>query len=217
MSDKDFEYKQASIIQNKYNCNIIINEEQPYTLYKVSDIANIIQTKHLRTILQTFDDSLKQKISIQTNGGLQKVSYVTYNGLLKILCKSKKEETQIICKELNINIYNYHFISIENDTINNIMKAFKSEIMYKQHKILNYYVDLFIEKYNIIIECDENHHNSLINKKNDLFREENIKNEIINCVFIRYNPYKKDFNIFDIINKIYIQIKWHDISTTSTS
>lgn len=214
MSDKDFEYKQASIIQHKYNCNIIINEEEPFTLYKVSDIANIIQTKHLRTILQSFDNSLKKKISIKTNGGLQMVSYVTYNGLLKILCKSKKEETQILCKELDIKVHKYHFTTIENDTINNIMLAFNCEIMHKQYKILQYFVDLYFEKYKIIVECDENHHNSLINKEKDIIREKNIKDELKNCIFIRYNPYKQDFNIFNIINKIYLEIINYNNSTT---
>jgi hypothetical protein len=40
-------------------------------------------------------------------------------------------------------------------------------------------------------------------KQNDIDRENNIKMEIKDIYFIRYEPDKKDFNIFNAINKIY--------------
>ena len=56
----------------------------------------------------------------------------------------------------------------------------------------------------VIIECDETHHKYDV--KNDKERENYIK-ENIDCTFIRYDPYSKDFNIFKVINKIYKTIK----------
>ena len=42
----------------------------------------------------------------------------------------------------------------------------------------------------------------LTTTEKDNLREDIIKKEL-NCIFIRYKPYSKDFNIFSIINKIY--------------
>ena len=44
-------------------------------------------------------------------------------------------------------------------------------------------------------------------KNNDIIREDNIKLEIKDIYFIRYKPEEKDFNIFNVINKIYQFIK----------
>ena len=58
-------------------------------------------------------------------------------------------------------------------------------------------------EYKLGIECDERMHNRTFKKEYDIYRENNIKNEIKDIYFIRYEPDKKDFNIFDVINKIY--------------
>ena len=45
-----------------------------------------------------------------------------------------------------------------------------------------------------------------LNKIYDENREKEI-NEILNCKFIRYKPYDNDFNIFNLLNRIYLHIK----------
>jgi len=68
-----------------------------------------------------------------------------------------------------------------------------------------YWVDGYIEQYNICIEWDEKHHNSIKQKKKDIIREEFIiKN--YNCYFVRIN--QNDFlenietNLIKICNQI---------------
>ena len=56
--------------------------------------------------------------------------------------------------------------------------------------------------YNIAVECDELQHNVKINKQHDLLREDFIKRKL-KCEFIRFKPYEKDFNIFELIGKIH--------------
>jgi very-short-patch-repair endonuclease len=210
MTTKDFEYKQANILKNKYECNVIFNNEEPFTLYRAIDVAKIINAANIRSLIINYDNSLKQKVSVKTNGGKQLVIYVTYNGLLRLLCKSKKLETKSVCKILGIDIYNHRFETIENTTIFSIMKAFECENMHTQYKIGSYIADLYFEDYKIIVECDEPHHNIQTNKINDADRETKIKQIIEGCVFVRYNPHFCDFNILNVINCIYKHIKKYD-------
>ena len=79
-----------------------------------------------------------------------------------------------------------------------------------EKKFVRYWVDGYIEKYNICIEWDENKHNNKKQKEKDLKRELFIK-ENFNCHIIRI--FEKDFfnnisnNIDIICNKINLIIK----------
>lgn len=47
------------------------------------------------------------------------------------------------------------------------------------------------------------HHKGYTNIEKDVARENEIKNIINGCIFIRYDPYSKDFNVFKLINNIF--------------
>jgi len=205
--EKEFEYNQSKLLQSNFKCHIVYNNEIPYTLYNANDIANIIELKNIRSMLKTFDNSSIYKIKSSTNGGNQIQNYITYNCLIKLLCKSRRSVTKNICELLNINVHNHHFSCIETDVIDNIIKTFDTELMHKQYRIDKYVVDLYFKDYNIILECDELQHSSPLNIIKDKERECEIEDIIGECVFIRFNPYDKNFNIFEIINKIYLEIK----------
>ena len=78
--------------------------------------------------------------------------------------------------------------------------------MYLQFSVDVYRIDLYFPYYKLAIECDEMNHNELHHKEKDVIRELNIKKQL-QCTFIRYKPYSKDFNIFEVINDIYQHIK----------
>ena len=78
--------------------------------------------------------------------------------------------------------------------------------MKKLYKVDQYRIDLYFEEKKIVIECDEEHHDNINNIILDKIREENIKKEL-NCKFIRYKPFDENFNIFKLLNEIYINIK----------
>jgi len=85
------------------------------------------------------------------------------------------------------------------------MRAFKGEHMVTQFKVDDYRVDLYFPDYNLSVECDEHGHkdrNPLKEKK----RHNHITNQI-HCKWLRFNPDEADFNIFDVINRIFIVIK----------
>jgi very-short-patch-repair endonuclease len=199
----DNEINIANKIKETYECDIIFNDVEPYTLYRTSHIGNILELSNIRCQTSTFNNTEKVNIKVCTSGGKQLCSYLTYKGLLKLLYKSRKPSYVDFCKLIGIDIYNYMILTIENETLEKIQKVFNGEEMIMQHKILNYRVDLYFPKYKIIIECDETHHHSRNNIIQDINRENNIKEILCDCKFIRYDPYDKDFCIFNVINQIY--------------
>ena len=79
-----------------------------------------------------------------------------------------------------------------------------------EKKFVKYWVDGYIEKYNICIEWDEKHHNSTKQKEKDIVREQYLKDNF-NCNIIRINEmnFMKDIEtgICDICGLINNMIK----------
>lgn len=197
---KEDEISIANKLKEKHTCDIVFNEKIPYTLYRASDIGNILEIKNIRQLLANNKNDII-KFKIKTSNGEHNINYITLTLLLKLLNKTRKKSALEICNIININIYSNKFTCIESDTIKCITDTFRGEKMSKQYKINNYYIDLYFEDYRLAIECDENHYN--------ISYDTNRENEIVdklNCVFIRYKPFDKDFNIFDVLNKIYSHI-----------
>jgi very-short-patch-repair endonuclease len=195
----DEEIKLAKTLETNYNCRIIINEEENKCLFCLKDIGKILNIKNIND--KIFKDKIL--IKIKTNGGNQNIGFINYNNLLKIFSKTRKPEIIELGNNLNINLTNKIYTCIETETIKCILDAFKREQMIQQYKVKQYFIDLYFPKYKLAIECDEKMHNRILKKENDISRENDIKIEIKDIYFIRYEPDKKDFNIFNVINKIY--------------
>jgi hypothetical protein len=210
MATKEIEHELATKIKDKYNfLNIIISHEAPYTLYCVNDLKNILNIKNMKSIISKYKSDKKYKIATNTLGGFQKKNYLNYDGLMHFLATRKKIEALDFCNLCNIKLELKFYSRIEFDTIKCILDAFKDEtmesqyvVMVSQDKLTHYYrIDLYFTDYKLAIECDENH----TNIDADIKRENDIKDKL-NCTFIRYKPYDKNFNIFLLINKIYKSI-----------
>ena len=194
----------ANNIEKHFNLKIIKNENEPYTLYCMNDLGKILNTN-------IFSHNCKIKtekvlIKSKTNGGEQLMCYVTYNGLIKYLSKLRLTSAIDFCNKIGLDISRNIFTSIETDTLKCIMDVFQNEKYEEQYVVGKYRIDLFFPQYMLAIECDEDHHNSIINRENDIKRENEIKEQLDGCVFIRYKPFVNDFNIFTVINKIYNHI-----------
>lgn len=206
---KEEEYQLASKIDEvtNFNCRIIRNEDQePYTLFCATDIAEFIDLKRVRTSTLPLQDKIN--IKTITSGGEQLVTFITYNGLLKILTKSRKQSIYDFACAVGINMKNTSFASIETSSINCICKTFAGEDMIKQYRVNNYKIDLYFPNKRLAIECDEEFHRKTSCIAEDVIREESIKSQL-NCTFIRYQPYAKDFDMFALLNKIYIHLRNH--------
>jgi very-short-patch-repair endonuclease len=73
--------------------------------------------------------------------------------------------------------------------------------MFKQFKVGRYRVDLYIDEYDLAVECDEYNHRDRDPRK-EKEREEFIRSEL-DCEFIRFNPDCKNFSIFKVIGIIH--------------
>ena len=100
----------------------------------------------------------------------------------------------------------------EQTVINSIKDAFEGENMQSQYTVLNYRIDLYFHKYKFAIEVDELVHADR-NVNNEIERQRALERKL-NCVFIRINPDKPDFNIFREINKIHRHINQLTIQQT---
>jgi very-short-patch-repair endonuclease len=204
---KEEEFQIASKIDDvtNNNCRIIRNEDEvPYTLYCAADIGKIVNIKNMRGCSLLHND--KMSIKTKSSHGTQSTTFITYNGLLKVLTKSRKRTVYEFANAIGINIKAISFACIEASSIDHIFKTFKGEEMIEQHNIDDYILDLYFPKYRLVVECDEECHNKVVILDKDRIREETIKSRL-NCTFIRYKPYDKNFNVFVLLNEIFTHIR----------
>ena len=203
LTTREQEIEIANKIATSYTCDIQINESKPYTLYCANDIGKILDVSNIRMCVINFENVQKCK---KTNGGTQKVTYITYDTLIKILVKSRKNAAIEFAKRINLDVLTKYCIAIETDIIECILTTFDGNVMETQYNVDNYRIDLYFVEYNLAIECDERHHAN--NKINDDVRQFYIQTKL-GCRFIRFRPHDKDFNLFQLLNDIYIHLSVH--------
>lgn len=201
MSSYEEEIDISNKIKSKYNCNIITSNVEPYTLYKCSDIGNILQLRNIRSSLNNHERVI---IITDSNGGPQKSIFLTYKGLVKLLINSRKPNVIEFCKNIDLQTNTIYYACIESDILKCILTTFTPNIMIEQYSIGKYKIDLYFPEKKIAIECDEKHDTKLI-KENDIIRQLYIE-EKLKCKFIRFKPYDKNFNLFKLLNEIYIHL-----------
>lgn len=201
--------------ETKKNCIIKVagTMDEPYFCGK--DVCNIFEYSNAKKALQVHVDPENKKMlkefkkNIPYNDG--KAIYINKKGLEQIVAKNKicgPNTMQELVKifELNLSITP----SKEHYHVEAIKLSFPDVEMFTQFKVGQYRVDLYIQKYNLVIECDEfNHRDRDPQKEKD--KEEFIKTELL-CKFIRFNPDCKNFSIFTVISKIHKVILDHEIT-----
>ena len=106
-----------------------------------------------------------------------------------------------IAKKLGINVNHILNTRKEQDSIHAILKTFKGENMLTQYSVGTYRIDLYFPDYKLAIECDEYDHSDR-DQEYEQTRQHYIEDKL-GCKFIRYNPDSKNYNIFNVLNKIY--------------
>lgn len=86
--------------------------------------------------------------------------------------------------------------------LSTVLKQMDIDII-AQHKVHNYHVDGFIERFNIAIEYDEHNNHSNYERDKEELRQKVIENEL-KCEFIRLSDTKTDEeNIGIVINSLF--------------
>ena len=127
---------------------------------------------------------------------------------LKIIMDCRADKSCSLRKK-NVGFKLHDVINTKEQTIiNSIRDVFEGENIQNQYNVLGHRIDLYFPEYKRAIEVDELGHADR-NINNEIERQKALEKEL-NCIFIRINPDKKDFNIFKGINKkIHRHIKDH--------
>lgn len=188
---------------NDTNHEIRVCDVDMIKLYCASDIGKALKLSNIHKSMYGIPVKEKAFIKCITKGGPQNILFVTMTWVRYLISKCRTVHAIQLAQHFNIDVINIHNVSIESSTINNIMKAFNGEKMFVQYQVCRYRIDLYFADYKLAIECDENHHTST--ETYDKEREQKIQSEI-GCTFLRYQPQMPDFDIFQVINRIYKHI-----------
>ena len=191
----------------------IIIDDNNKAWFKGGDVASILGYGNSREAMKKHVDvedkkKLKELMTRLGDALLNSKPHTTYineKGLKSLVCKSRMSKSVDLARLLQIDINNHKYECKESETLGAIRKAFKGEMMKEQYTVLDYRLDLYFPTHNLVIECDEFNHKDRcsINEKE---RYDRITKEL-NCKWIRFDPDDKDFNIFDVINRIFLVIK----------
>ena len=105
--------------------------------------------------------------------------------------------------KLGFNIQDPKMIQ-EQSIFTKIKDSFSTEEITFQYFVLGYKIDAYFLKHKLAIEVDERGHNDR-DLESEIERQKSLEKEL-DCKFIRINPARKNFNIFNEINRIH-----HDI------
>jgi len=165
---------------NKFN--IILNDDIYLSFNSRKDSVIRYINKHF---IEN-EDFIKYKNRIRSNGGFNRIDYKMTEKSFELLKNSYKlRQIELGNKSLTHPILIY----AETAIVGFIFKVFKEYNMIKQYKVGKYFIDLFFINYNLAIEIDEQHHETIINKQLDIEREKYLKKEL-NCIVYRYKPHE---------------------------
>jgi very-short-patch-repair endonuclease len=137
-----------------------------------------------------------------SHGGNNRMQYTLSKECMELIRNSYNLKHRYVTK-INTLMQTNIVMTLENSTIGFLCNCIKNITdVYRQYKVGSYFVDLYIPKINIVVECDEDGHKDR-NLTYEHTREEFIKTKL-GCEFIRFNPNDTNFDLSDVINKIFI-------------
>lgn len=151
--------------------------------------------------------------SLEKHGGHNKVTYMltqaTYD-MIKNTYNMKHRYVPLLANMKQVNL----IMSLENQTIGFIVNSLDTTyVMKRQKKIGSYSVDVFIDVFNIVIECDENGHAGY-NETAEKIRETFFITQGITV--IRFNPNAPDFDMSIVMKTVLEVIHRRPVSSTCT-
>ena len=179
--------------------------------YHCGDVGKVIGLKRIRDSLVNFPtdlivnaETLLPHSPVKCRNWQPRAKYVNRCGILRLLTGSVKPKAVDLAKELGVDVHTRKYETKESESIGAIMKAFDGQKMRQQYPVKGYRVDLYFPDYDLCIECDENNHNDR-DEDYEKTRQRRITKRI-KCQWLRFDPDSDDFNIFKVINQIFIII-----------
>lgn len=186
-----------------------IRYDEASKMASVYDVIGIIVECDIKNINKYFlplDEELRkrcQMIRINGKGRLTPVAddetmkkiMVAVIGQVRIPGQKKEEWLRIIGVDAIV-LKSY----MEPEILRVLVAALVRYEPCEQYMILDYRIDLYLQKVNIAIECDENGHKNY-NNDNELKRVVRITN-VLGCKWVRFNPNMTDFNVGNVIAEV---------------
>ena len=200
------------------DCKIEYFEISGKKWLKALDVGKILHLSNYRVAVKNHcDNSMILKQKCPTTSGNQVLLLVNEEGVFNLINKtnilSLKEKGEFLHFLDKNNILNFKFILPTRKEIEffDILKDFLLPLeveLFWQYKILNFKVDCFLKKFNLIIEYDEKHHKKFANE--DRIREDLIK-ENIECSFLRLNSEKSHYENCGIVMEAIFKLTYSSL------
>ena len=157
-------------------------------------VTNKYDKKYKKCRYELIDEPIKQSYR----------KFIRNDLALKIIMDCRTDKSCNLKRNLGFTLHDV-INTKEQTVINSIKDALEGENMQTQYTVLGYRIDLYFQKYKIVIDVDELGHYDR-NIDYEIQRQEALEREL-NCVFFRIKPDAVDFKIFKEINKIHRHIK----------
>jgi very-short-patch-repair endonuclease len=205
---RDHQIRLSGTIEDPYFCGKDVCKVLGYIDSKQALLLNVDDDdkKNLKNLRSPEPNKLEPKNSLGSSEPLTyhtgKAVYISKDGLRQLISRTKicgPDTLQALVKAFDIKLV----IEPRKEYVHTeaIQQCFPNVQIYKQFKVGKYRVDLYFEEYNLVVECDEYDHRDR-NPKEEAIREAFIKSEL-DCEFIRFNPDRKGFTVFEVIAEIH--------------
>jgi very-short-patch-repair endonuclease len=142
-----------------------------------------------------------EKDKPKTHGGHNKEVILLREDVFNLIKHTYNIRNQYITKINDVDIKNPLLMSVETASLGFIQDVFKDVIeMKRQFKVGKYYIDLYIPKFKLAIECDEYGHQTY-SVAAETTRQKFIE-DTLGCKFIRFDPCDSNFDITQLMNTI---------------
>lgn len=181
---------------------VIIDGQRWYVGMDVATILGYINGS--RDINRHVNTQNRKKSMLSDGHQARETIIINKNGLEQLVSSSRMPNAINIAKKVDISVNHILDTYKEQDSIHAILKTFKGERMVRQYRVDTYRIDLYFPDYKLAIECDEFGHSDR-DQEYEQTRQYYIEDKL-GCKFIRYNPDSKDYNIFNVLNRIHKEI-----------
>lgn len=153
---------------------------------------NFSRNQQAKKIIKHLEDRLNETVIIVNQGGIPEEQGTWIH----------PELCSFFTQWLSINNVNLGMSRDEQEFKQLLHKTFKDLIDFdSQVEVDNYFLDFYSEKYNLVVEYDEKHHNRSTIKNYDEIREQYLINKL-NCTVIRVKQGQEPEGINQIIKFI---------------
>ena len=201
-------YKIVNINKNTYENNDIVAIVDSIGIFWLNKkhIEEKLSHKNLPAITNKYNQKYKKRRHELINGVKKQPNRrFLHNDLaLKVIMDCRTDKSCNFKRKLGFKVHDV-INTKEQTVLEPIKNAFEGEDMQSQYSVLDYRIDLYFHEYKLAIAVDELGHADR-NFSDEIERQKALEKEL-DCVFIRINPDKENFNIFEEINKIHRHIK----------